>query len=1002
MTSGIGCSNRPARSLSLAALLVALALTPGMATARSGPTADSELSPRLAELAQPEVSSLPPHEQARRLDVSIHGPGSLLRLGDHVLVDVRFSAGALAALGKLKRAGAEIVASSRRYETVTVAIAPDDLRALADVHGVESVSEKRTPLTFANGPSTAAVGAQCEGGSVISEGVEQLNVATARSKYGVAGSGVTVGVLSDSYDQASFAADDSGPVATHAGEDVGSSDLPGSANPCSGEKAPVDVLEDFGPFPGFEPSDEGRGMLQIVHDVAPAASLAFATAFFSELSFAQNIERLAKPVSEGGAGANVIVDDVVWFEEPFFQDGPIAVAVDKVVAGGAAYFSSAGNNNLFEGANEIASWEAPEFRDAETCPAPLLPLIPAGTAHCMDFDPSSEFADTTFAITVSPGATLTLDLQWAEPWFGVETDLDAYLFDIAGNLLAAEENNNRKTQRPVELPEWENTGATAKTVRLVINRCAGECNPEAGTGTPPLKLALLQNGSGVTNTEYPASSEGDVVGPTIFGHAAAEGAVAVAAVPYDNDNQVEKFSSRGPVVHRFEPVLDNEPADPLPSPETISKPDLAATDCGATTFFSFLAGDGEWRFCGTSAAAPHAAAVAALQLEAEPAATPEAIRSGQTSTAVPVGPFAPEAVGAGLLDADAAIAALLAPAEIDVTEHPASRTADPTPTFGWEASSATEFTCSIDEVAPEACTSPYTPSAPLPDGPHVFEVEGVDVAGSASFSFTVDTAPPAVAFGQQPAAISANVKPSFAFTPSEPASLACSLDGAASKPCKSPLTVAQALSDGPHSFTVSATDQVGNAGSATVSFEVDTRPPVVVLTERPPQSSTDRTPAVAFVASEPVAFTCGIDGSFSQACASPFVAPLALADGSHTFEVLAVDRAGNAARAGAQFAIDTRPPQTALRSRPRALLRTRKGSVRAALRFSADEAGASFDCMVDRGAWRPCGARLTRRYGQGRHVVRARARDQLGNLDPTPAVVRFRVERIGAPETRTP
>ncbi len=990
MTLGIGCRTRQARSFALAVLLAVCALTPATAAARSGPPASPELSPRLAELARPEVRSLSPAAQARRLDVAARGPGSLLRLGARVLADVRFSAGAISALDELRRAGARIVAQSRRYQTVTVAILPYRLHALAAVPGVESVNENRAPLLF-------EVGAECEGGAVISEGVDQVQAATARGRYGVDGSGVTVGVLSDSYDQATQAGDESGPVATRASDDVEASDLPGPANPCGGEKSPVNVLEDFDDPAA---SDEGRAMLQIVHDVAPGAELAFATAFLGEFSFAQNIERLAEPALEG-ADADVIVDDVIYFEEPFFQDGPIAVAVDQVAGEGVPYFSAAGNNNLFEGANEIASWEAPEFRDAGTCPAPLSSLLPPGTAHCMDFDPGGA-TDTMFAITVSPGARLSIDLQWAEPWFGVETDLDAYLLDLAGNLVAAEERNNVKTERPVELPEWENTGATAKTVRLVINRCAGACNPEAGTEAPTVKFALVQNGSGVTNTEYPVSSGGDVVGPTIFGHAAASGAVAVAAVPFDNDDQVEKYSSRGPVTHRFEPVLDDEPAEPLLVPETLEKPDLAATDCGATTFFSFLAGDGEWRFCGTSAAAPHAAAVAALQLEAEPAATVAAVRAAQTSTARPVGAFGANAVGGGLLDADAAIAALLPAATIEIVQDPGVRTADPTPTFGFESDPpGTEFNCSIDEVAAEPCASPYTVPTPLPDGPHVFEVEGVDVVGDASFSFTVDTAPPAINFSQPPAAISAVSKPTIAFAASEPAAMACSIDGAPLQPCKSPHTLAQPLADGSHSFLVTGTDQVGNTGTASVSFAVDTRAPTVLLTERPPAKSTGRTPRFAFAASEPVATTCGIDGA-SRPCSSPFVTPAPLADGSHLFEVLAVDLAGNSARASAQFAVDTRPPQTAFRVRPRPLLRTRKGAVRVTFRFSADEPNATFLCKIDRGSLRSCGARLSLRFRPGKHAIRVVARDELGNTDPTPALFRFRVERIAPAVDRAP
>ncbi len=839
MILGIASRCQGARRCAPVVLLIVCALPPVSAAARSAPPGEPSLSPRLAELARPGVRSLPPAGQAERLGLAADGPGSLLRRGGRVLVDVRFAAGTIAALDALRAAGARVLAPSRRYQTVTVAIAPGQLRRLGSVNGVEGIAEKRAPLLFAAGPSAAALGAECEGGAVISEGVSQLRVAEARGKYGVAGSGVTVGVLSDSFAQASLAADESGPIATHASEDVESSDLPGAANPCAAEKTPVNVLEDFGPFPGFEPSDEGRAMLQIAHDVAPHASLAFATAFLSELSFAQNIERLARPVVEGGAGADVIVDDVTWFEEPFFQDGPVAAAVSKVVDDGAAYFSAAGNNNLFEASNEIGSWEAPEFRDAGSCPAAVLAFAELAFGNCMDFDPGAAI-DATFAITVSPGATLNLDLQWAEPWFGVETDLDAYLLDSGDNVVAAEVSDNvGETQRPVEIPQWKNTSGSSKTVRLAINRCAGACNEAAsGSATPTVKFALLQNGGGVTKTEYPASTEGDVVGPTIFGHAAANSAVAVAAVPFGNDNQPESYSSRGPVTHHFGPVNGTTPAAPLPTPEAIAKPDIAATDCGATTFFSFLAGDGEWRFCGTSAAAPHAAAVAALQLEAEPAATVEEVRDAQAASAREVGSFGQDAVGAGLLDADGAIASLLPAAVVTLTEHPASRTADDTPAFGFKSTPpATEFACSIDGGPAEPCASPFTAPAPLSDGSHLFEVEAVDFAESASFAFTVDTTPPEIAFDQRPAPVSANAKPVFAFSASEPAAFVCSLDGAPPQPCKSPLAAAGPLPAGSHVFSLVATDQVGNSATATVEFTIQIPGSSIVTVIPPPGKS---------------------------------------------------------------------------------------------------------------------------------------------------------------------
>ncbi len=106
-------------------------------------------------------------------------------------------------------------------------------------------------------------------------------------------------------------------------------------------------------------ADEGRAMAQIVHDMAPGADLAFATAFVGgDVGFANNIRALAN------AGADVIVDDIIYFSEPFFQDGIIANAVTDVTNDGVAYFSMAFNNNGL-GKN---SYEAPAYRST-TCPA---------------------------------------------------------------------------------------------------------------------------------------------------------------------------------------------------------------------------------------------------------------------------------------------------------------------------------------------------------------------------------------------------------------------------------------------------------------------------------------------------------------------------------------------------------------------------------------------------------------------------------------------------------
>ena len=579
--------------------------------------------------------------------------GSPLREGGRVLAYVRFDHGAESGLDALRASGAKILDVSRRYQTVTVAARPGDLPEIAETAHVANVAPVHPPIVSgaeSAGPGTSAI-TRCFG-AATSEGDVQLNAMAAREGFEFDGNGVTVGILSDSFNRDTAAG-------TRAPADVASGDLPGKGNPC-GFTTPVQVVDDSEANGG----DEGRAMAQIVHDLAPGTKIAFASAFHGELSFAENIKKLAEE------GAAVIADDVFYLEEPFFQDGPIAVAINEVVEGGTpfveggtTYFSAAGNNNLIDGkGRDIASWEAPEFRDSHGCPPAVVALSEEieteegvgkglNPDHCMDFDPGPA-SDDTFGITVSRGETLVVDLQWEEPLAGVNSDIDAFLLGPKGEPVAASIEDNASpsgTHRPLEIVEWENDTGAAAHVELAINRFSG--------GDPRLKFALIENGGGVTATEYPESSEGDTVGPTIFGHSGAASAISVAAAPFFDSEEPEEYSSRGPLAHYFGPATGTTPAAPLGSPEVIAKPDLTATDGGANTFFGPCVAHTR-RFFGTSAAAPHAAAVAALALQAEPAATPAELKEALTDSASPVGLFSPDAIGAGLVDAPEAIADL--------------------------------------------------------------------------------------------------------------------------------------------------------------------------------------------------------------------------------------------------------------------------------------------------------------------------------------------------------
>lgn len=587
-----------------------------LARAKSG----SPLASTLATLAQRDVRTASREERARALSLPPSGPGSLVQRGGDVVVNVRAETTSPGQADALRDAGARVIHVEADLRSITVAVAPAELTALAAVPGVENISPELTPVTSAMSASDGA--ASCQG-SVTSEADTQLRAAEAREEFGVSGAGVKVGVLSDSYDVRTT-------DTKSAADGVASGDLPGPGNPC-GRTTPVDVVAE-GPATGI---DEGRGMLELVHDVAPDASLAFATATPST-AFPDHVAALRE------AGADVLVDDITYLDDPFYQPGPASVAIEQARADGAAYFSSAGNFHVTIDGQAKASWEAPAWRSTPCASA----FANGGYTACMNFAAASEEARNALPMRLLPGGSLTIDLQWAQPWFGVETDIDMFL--VAGNSIVARSQLDNPgpngTQKPFEVLGVRNTGTTAVDATLIIAKW--------DQGPDPDRLKFVMTDADLASIG--ATAPEDTFGPTIIGHNGAPGAMSVAAVPASDSSVVEWFSSRGPVTHHFEPVDGTTPAARLGQPATFAKPDIAATDGARTTFFPPSA-TGESRFFGTSAAAPHAAAVAALELEAAPEATVDRVYDAQRDTARPVGSFGADAQGAGLVDAYAAV-----------------------------------------------------------------------------------------------------------------------------------------------------------------------------------------------------------------------------------------------------------------------------------------------------------------------------------------------------------
>jgi hypothetical protein len=588
---------------------------------------------------------------------------------------------------------------------VPLAAVKGQLEALEDVKVTASSDQYRAGVIEAFVPAGQLVGVATAKGvsSVVSVSrpVHEVGAVTTQGivlhridklPAGIDGAGITVGALSDSYDT-----NPSAP--TSASDDVATGDLPPD----------VQVLED-------DPagSDEGRAMLQIVHDIAPAARLGFATADTGEVGFANNIRSLAglpgAPNAVPGFKADVIVDDVIYYDEPFFQDGIVAQAVDDVAKAGVSYFSSAGNRPGSQG------YDSP-FRAVPNTPAALAgtnidltgvpPELYAGGFH--DFAPRGRPQDIAQTVSVS---NPVLVFQWNEPYDAtppalgaviaqgsgtttlaeptqdftfngnagqavgitadadpgsanpipdvtitlldpggspiafrdqttnpellvtrlpvtgtytiriggyagavggfvwkvqeatidqrVVTDFNVLIFATSGQFLFPFAEDNLASNRPIELGGIGGSG----TIQIVIARS----NTPDPADHPANRIRYVWFGTG-TPQEY-----GDYNTPVTYGHNSARGASGVAAYAFYPPFVPEAYTSPGPSTIYFD--KDNRR---LRRPEVRPKPDMAAMDGGNTTFFYSDASqdpDTFPNFFGTSAAAPHAAGIAALMLQA--------------------------------------------------------------------------------------------------------------------------------------------------------------------------------------------------------------------------------------------------------------------------------------------------------------------------------------------------------------------------------------------------
>lgn len=407
-------------------------------------------------------------------------------------------------------------------EENAVAVAWISVNGLEELASLEEVRNIRTVIP----PITNA-------GYVTTEGDFVHGTASVRNNYSQDGSGMKIGVISDGVD--------------HLADSQASGDLPSD----------VTVLSNtYG-------GDEGTAMLEIIHDMVPGAKLYFHDLGGNKLAFNTAIDKLVV------AGCDIIVDDIGWLDEPFFEDGIIAKHVAELIANNSViYISSAGNS---------------------------------GMCHYQGVfvDDGEGYHNKIFSLPA--GASFQLFLQWDDQFGSAANDYDLYVLDISGQTIAYSANTQNVTGDPLESIV---TSYLTQPAYIKIKNSDGTAQQHTLEMFIYPNIAVSLNQTNLTTRD------------SIFGHAAVPDVIAVGAIPWYYPDTIEYFSSQGPVTIAY------------PVPSQRQKPDICGVDGVSTSTSGFNP------FYGTSAAAPHVAAVAAQIWASNPSMTASEVRSALLSNAV--------------------------------------------------------------------------------------------------------------------------------------------------------------------------------------------------------------------------------------------------------------------------------------------------------------------------------------------------------------------------------
>ncbi|WP_440951531.1 S8 family serine peptidase [Methanococcoides sp. FTZ1] len=707
----------------------------------------------------------------------------------------------------------EITGTDSKNNIMVAWVEVSDLEELANIGSVRTIRTVMPPVT--------------REGSVVTEGDSIHRTDIVRADYSQDGSGIKIGVISDGVDSLAIS--------------QSTGDLPTNVIVLSNEIG----------------GDEGTAMLEIIHDMAPGAELYFHDMGNDVLAFNSAIDSL---VDEG---CTVIVDDIGWILEPFFEDGVVASHVAQVIEDNElVYVSSAGNSadNHYQGL----------YYDNVNSPG----------QH--DFSSGTD-TFTDLYVDIEPSASVIVILQWDDEFGSSDNDYDLYLVDyysdeVLGYSVITQDGNGD----PLEGFYYENDGYDTREAKVIVERYSGDAKI--------LELYIY----GVSLYTDNLNSD-----DSIFGHPAVPDVIAVGAISAGDpgNDDIEYFSSQGPVTISY------------PSEVLRQKPDVVGIDGVSVTGVGFVT-----PFYGTSASAPHVAAIAAQVWSAYPDMTASDVREVLRSSTVDCGDQGFDYVyGNGLVNAlNAYILSDTFDPEV-IIDPVTSPTNVTTQTIAGTVTELNLDSVTVNSVDATVTGNSYSATIDLSEGENVITVIATDIAGNVGNNTTsifVDTVDPEVTIDAVTTPTNVTTQ-TITGTFIDPNLDSVTVNGVAATVAGDGYSATIDLSEGENVITVIATDIAGNVGNNTTSIFVDTVDPEVTIDAvTTPTNDSTQTITGTFIDLNLDSVT--VNGVAATVVVDGYSATIDLSEGENVITVIATDIAGNVGNNTTSIFVDTVDPEVTI------------------------------------------------------------------------------------------